>query len=307
MERRNFLSSLGSLVAMGSLSTPAVGFATTGGLTLTDTSEAGLDAYLDELKAQLRRIESARLQSDFRRYFRQRGFPGRMAKDIARTLLVTSAVRDLPPKIQEHPKVQRRLAREAPRIARTVMRLTDFLKGHSKEELADIQAHLKEHPDLGEEITANFTDFTHRQDLPPERREQTRHFMESTAWKMTHQPPNLMLDEYTEKVDRITAAGGFQQEHWEAHYVVVDEESAAEPGADFWADLDFRHPVVAAGLRTMGVGGSFVLGGTAILALGGVSEVFIGVGMTATCVGGGIAFVGLIILFVGMMLDWSGS
>ena len=82
MERRDFLSNLSSLFALGSLGTPLVGHATTGGLTLLDTSESGLDAYLDALKDQIRGIEASRIPSEIKRYFRQRGLPGRMAKDL---------------------------------------------------------------------------------------------------------------------------------------------------------------------------------------------------------------------------------
>ena len=224
MERRDFMTSMGSLMALGTLSTPLVGHATTGGLTPGDLSEEGLDAYMDEVSAQIRRIEATRVDPEIKHHLRQRGMPARLTKDIARMMLVGSAMRDLPPELQEQPKVQRRLLREAPRITRTVMRLTDFLKGHTEEELQAIQKRFQEDPSLGEEAISHYTRWGDRHGLPPERREQTRSFMESATWQFTHQPPSLALRECTDKVDRVCASAGFRQEDWEAHLEVVSSE-----------------------------------------------------------------------------------
>ncbi len=291
MERRDFMTSVGSLMALGTLNTPLVGNATTGGLTPGDLSEEGLDAYMDEVRAQIKRIEATRVQPEVRRHLRQRGMPARLTKDMARMMLVTSAVRDLPPELQKHAKVQRRLRREAPRIGRTVMRLTDFVKGHSPEELQELQAYLQEHPDHGEEITANLTDFTYRQDMPPERREQARQFMESTTWRMTYQSPSLVLNDCTQKIDRIAARSGFQQENWEAHLEVMEPGKSSQLESDEYP----MEPIAESGVRAMGIGLGIGLGGLVLMA----TDVLFVPGAIGTTVGAGLVFIGFLMLIFG--------
>ena len=179
MERRDFMTSVGSLMAFGTLSTPLVGNATTGGLTPGDLSEEGLDAYMDEVSAQIRRIEA-------------------------------------------------------------------------------------------------------------------------TVWKMTHQPPNLVVDDCTQKVDRITAAAGFQQDQWEAHYAVVNEDSKAgfEQSRFESMPVDERHPVVVAGLVIMGIGTGVFGAGLVAMGVAGFEA-----GITATCVWGQIALVGAIVALIGAIIS----
>jgi len=326
MERRDFMTSMGSLMALGTLSTPLVGHATTGGLTPGDLSEEGLDAYMDEVSAQIRRIEATRVDPEIKHHLRQRGMPARLTKDIARMMLVGSAMRDLPPELQEQPKVQRRLLREAPRITRTVMRLTDFLKGHTEEELQAIQKRFQEDPSLGEEAISHYTRWGDRHGLPPERREQTRSFMESATWQFTHQPPRLALRECTDKIDRACANAGFRQEEWEAYLGVEDGGRDSgwggrdsgwgswQPGECLGSPISersigeygptarrSREETLALGLRCIGIGArAFVVGVPfTVLAFSFFPFAIPGAGLTYS--GMATAFLGLMLLIGGLL------
>ncbi len=310
MERRDFMTSMGSLMALGTLSTPLVGNATTGGLTPGDLSEEGLDAYMDEVSAQIRRIEATRVDPEIKRHLRQRGMPARLTKDIARTMLVSSAVRDLPPALQEHAKVQRRLRREGPRVTRTMMRLTDFLKGHSEEELRDIQKLFQEDPSLGEEAISHYTRWGDRHGLPKERKEQTRSFMETTTWQFTHQPPSLLVNECTDKVDRLCASAGFRQEDWEAHLSVEQksfESGQAGPAAaehltqPTWSDSSEVY--LRAAVEQLAIGAGVFGLGWLMLGLGfnGPLSLLVLPGGIATLLGGAMVFVGLLYLLTGLL------
>ncbi len=303
MERRDFMTSVGSLMALGTLSTPLVGHATTGGLTPGDLSEEGLDAYMDEVSAQIRRIEATRVQPEIKRHLRQRGMPARMPKDIARAMLVSSAVRDLPPALQEHAKVQRRLRREGPRLTRTAMRLTDFVKGHTEEELRDIQKRFQEDPSLGEEAISHYTRWGDRHGLPKERKEQTRSFMESATWQLTHQPPSLALSECTDKVDRACASAGFRQEDWEAHLGVVEDDPDSG-----WVALPGADAVTQAGRsanQQIGRGVGFIALGALVFGLGSLVawEVSLMLGVGGCVVGGIMAFYGLMLILGGLIQE----
>jgi len=314
MERRDFMTSVGSLMALGTLSTPLVGHATTGGLTPGDLSEEGLDAYMDEVSAQIRRIEATRVDPEIKRHLRQRGMPARLTKDIARAMLVSSAVRDLPPELQEHAKVQRRLRREAPRVTRTMMRLTDFLKGHSEEEHKEIQQHLRENPDLAEETISHYTRWCDRHGLPPERREQTRSLMESTSWQLTHQPPSTVVSECTDKVDRMCTSAGFRQENWEA-YLSVEQKSFESDQAGSGAVERLTQPkwsdssevYFRGAFEQLAIGGGVLVLGLAMFGYGtssGAYALFLPGGI-ATMLGGAMVFLGLLYLLTAMVKSFN--
>ena len=320
MRRRRLLTSLGAALTLGSLGPPRLAHASAGGMRLLDTSESGLRVYLAELRARLRRIERSRLKPELRRYFRQRGFPARMPKDIARMRLVTSAFHELPEALQEHPRVQLRMAYEAPRIARTVMRLTDLLKGHSEEELDAMKVRLNEHPQLGEDLAVDLMQMASLPDLPAKAMEQDRQALNSAVTELTHGSPSRVVAECIEAVEKECAAAGFQQDQWREHIDPADDEpevlddewrverpdgEAAITGFELSEDEKAALLVIRAAFLTLGLALSTVAGGiglsVVVSALTGDIFFLIVWGGLAIIVGAVLAFLGLALLLVGIL------
>jgi hypothetical protein len=133
------------------------------------------------------------------------------------------------------------------------------------------------------------------------------------AWRLAHQPPSLMLDEYRSKMERVDGSdiAAAARERWlgakvgeGVFWARVAAEERGAPAVAAVADpaTSNRDRTIARGLKGMGIG-LLIFGVGAVLASSGQSALE-GIGPVGLVVGtvGAIWFlVGFLILLVGLL------
>jgi hypothetical protein len=129
-------------------------------------------------------------------------------RKMLRTLFITQSFRDLPVETQLHPAVQDRMAAHLDEIDETVFALTDRLDGMTTEQRRQLRATLRDRPDAAMEIGEVIDQHAAAAGLSRARRKQLRSMMAETAFRLRHEAPGALIDEYTAKVRRMGSQAG---------------------------------------------------------------------------------------------------
>jgi hypothetical protein len=210
-----------------------------------------------------------------------------MLRTSLQSLFLTGMVADLPLEAQIRPEIQLRIERASPIFDEATDRTMAFLKSRTPDDLDRIQSRLQ-NPAVGERIVNMLDERAAEAGISDWRRAHTRAIFKETEWRLRTQPPALLVDEYVEKIERLTASDVLRE--------VRTRDLAARAGEEaFWqqttANLQ-QNTALGRGARVMGYGVLTFAVGALIVAAGAFAGVFV---MTAGAV---IFIVGIIMALV---------
>jgi hypothetical protein len=174
-----------------------------------------------------------------------------------RALLLTASVKDLREADRARPEVQARLDAHAAEVDFAVHGMTRRLTHMPAEELARVQDRLRSDPEMAQRIVDYIDDEARKSDFPLGRRLRLRRLARMALWRLRRQPAELVVQECTDKVQRLTArltpvavkqpfARSRPEDvaYWEAQTLRVVERyqdpSPAAAVADPWATVGQR-------------------------------------------------------------------
>ncbi|MGH7613588.1 MAG: hypothetical protein ACREMW_06045 [Gemmatimonadales bacterium] len=294
MDRRDFI--LNSALGAAGLASGRLGG--TSGLHRPghlDTPTPDVAAYLDRFDQGVGRIEDWSISSSFPDFQGDAFLLDSLGRKSMKTLYATGMFCDLPIECQVHPGMQDRMWAIQPAMDESIAGITNLLGRQAPRDLARVQSALRERPAFVSQVTETLDAEAARSGLSDARRHQFRTQMMQVEWRLQHQPPGLLVNEYLVKVDKV-AASDIQAEARQRWLAAKMGERA------FWqVERTKRQRRISRGLRTMGIG-VLILGASAVLvaatADGGGAGV--GIGLFGATVGSIFILVGLIILLVGL-------
>lgn len=162
-------------------------------------------------------------------------------RKMLRTLFITQSFRDLPVETQLHPAVQARMTSHLDEIDETVFALSDKLDGMTAEQRRQLREKLRDRPDTAMEIGEVIDQHAAAAGVSRARRKQLRSMMSETAFRLRHEAPGALIDEYTAKVARMGSQAGAsaltidlaqrigQRAFWNHHKQVAQAAGAPPP------------------------------------------------------------------------------
>jgi hypothetical protein len=337
MERRDVLKAGAIGVAARAIGTGCATVPHADGGASTAATEPGLGsgtAFLAMLDHQLHHVGQARFVDGFvaaahgttRKPAVQRVVEDHDAqvRRMLRTLLITQGFRDLSVEAQLEPDVQARMVSHLDEIDATVFEVGDRLAALDAADHARVRTALRERPDLAMEIGEAIDAQAAAAGLPRARRRQLRAMMMQTAFRLKHEAPGTLINEYTQKVTRLREDGDQSalalavserighQAFW-AHQKRIAQAPAAPPrpttataapgtpapgtAARPAQPREHKHTVAKVGGAMMGIG--VVVGGVSALILSAGGPFGFVVGITV----GAILFAaGLIVAIIGAII-----
>jgi hypothetical protein len=161
------------------------------------------------------------------------------------TLMVAGAIHDLPLEARAHPEIEARVASVVPRGARSLYGITQHLERMAPAERIMLQRGIARDPELPLRTAEQLDRMASSVELGVRSRYQLRSLATESAWRLSHQPVSLLLDETTARVRKAELrAGGLSEEQrmllaarmqeedeWEeeSEYDEEEEEPAEEP------------------------------------------------------------------------------
>lgn len=211
-----------------------------------------------------------------------------LARVALQALYVTGMLSDLPVEAQADPVFQSRIQAAVPTMDEAADRMTAFLQSRTEAELAHVHEVLR-NTDAGSRIARALDHEAGLCSVSDSRRVHFSRMLDEVQWRMSHQPPALLVDEYLDKTSRLLASN-------------VDAEARkqwlnARVGPLLLATADsgkksLRAKRTSRGLILMGIG-VVVFGAGALIASGGNLS-----GAFAGTVGATLLLIGLITLIV---------
>lgn len=252
-------------------------------------------------------------------------------RKMLRTLFITQSFRDLPVETQLHPAVQERMTGHLDEIDETLFALSDKLAGMTTEQRRQLRTTLRERPDTAMEIGEVIDQHAAAAGVSRARRKQLRSMMSETAFRLRHDAPGALIDEYTAKVTRMGGQAGAsaltidlaqrlgQRAFW-SHQKQIAQAAGAPPATTRGGAPDTQLPVapqpapavtapatkpgsvvVRVGAVMMGIG--VLVFATGALLVASHSDALVAIGLFAGLTGGAVLFAaGLVTLIVGAVI-----
>jgi hypothetical protein len=249
---------------------------------------ADLDEYLARLDAGTERIGRWSTVDVVPDWKGDRAEGDRIARTALQSLFITGMIADLPIEGQMRPEVQRRIQDAIPLMDEATERTTSFLASRTAADLAYVQAGLRDY-DAGAKIFAAVDREAAANGLSDWRRAQTREIFAQAEWRLRNQPPQLIVGEYIDKVEKLGAADIPGETHLRTLAAQAGEKA-------FWehsGEKTLREARLSRGLKVMGFGILIFAGAALLTAAGATPFIFV------ATVGAVTFIVGLIILLVG--------
>ncbi|MBL9103681.1 MAG: hypothetical protein JNL82_22230 [Myxococcales bacterium] len=205
---------------------------------------AELDRGMEHLRCRpvdLGKIAKKTSAANDARVCREDPLDEQLYRSSLRALLLTASVKDLSEADRARPEVQSRLDAHAAEVDFAVHGIQQRLTHMSRDELDRVQRRLREDPELARRIVEHIDDSAGRADIPLGRRLRLRRLAKVALWRLRRQPTDLVIEECTSKLARLTerlgpiaSAAPFARPsaesvaYWEAHTLkVVDRYQAA--------------------------------------------------------------------------------
>jgi hypothetical protein len=273
-----------------------------------------MDAYLARVDAGLASIDAWSPSSVARGSRPDAEQLDTLGRKALKTMYMTAMFSDLPELAQQHPGMQSRLRKTLPIMDEAANGMTDWLASRSPEELARVQAALRDrqHPTM--QVVEAIDEQAARVGVSRRRRLQVRAIATQADWRLRNQDPALLVQETLERVRRVSATDVKREAAEDllaaraGEAIFWQEQLATAPiGGGPGTDPDStrakpRRSTAESGARLMGIGILTFGLGAAATAAGAFPLVFV-----ATA--GAILFViGLVMLLVGLAIgDGRGS
>ena len=262
-----------------------------------------------------------------------------LARKSLRAIYLAGTFHELPEEARAHPGMQARLRRHAAEVDHAVFGTKQLLRELSPREREHLRQALRRDPGLAMKLAETVDGNAASIDVPQRRRRMFRTVVRHASWRLRHQPPNLIIDECVEKVERVARRNGYDEElqrkiaagvaaktFWDAadgqfagqsahRAATVNEPGAQSPASsdDGWVVTGEPEPAPApptprrgrgqgtvnTGLWMMGIALGVGLLGAAIVSGGSLAGAFL---LTAGVI---LFIVGLIVLIVGAIMNAS--
>jgi hypothetical protein len=133
------------------------------------------------------------------------------ARNAVKSLYVTAMFSDLPPEGQSHPGMQRRMMLALPEIDLAASEMDEYFSTHSTADNARLQNFLLSPEDPGLQFLEKFNSTAADLGVCNDRRLQTRAMMTRIMWRLKRQSPELMIQEYELKLEKLQATNGVDE------------------------------------------------------------------------------------------------
>jgi len=250
----------------------------------------------------------------------KRAEANRVARNAVKSLYVTAMFNDLPVDSQLQPSVQKRIQSALPEIDASAKEMDSYLDANFQVSDEEMQACLSRDDDPGMRFLQQFNDLAGAHGVTARRRLQVRAMTTNILWRLKNQPPELLINECNDKMERATTSAGPEaaarrllasrvteeafwswQQQQEGEPEDLSEYSgwSAEPNEDSGELEDGEEKkkdersLATRGARMMGIG-LLIFGVGAALAVGGAWP-----GVIAGTVGAIYFLIGLIKVIVG--------
>ena len=240
-----------------------------------------------------------------------------------RSLLLIGNFGELSVEGQAHPGMQKRLKYSASELDSTLRKIIDKMNSMNTSDRADIKTALTEDDKLGDRVLEAI-DFEAREVGAPQRRRMQLRFMGKRIIKRLKQSPDMMIDEYVAKYEKIVSQPDSDEKMQKLMEGYMGKKAYqarlrnAKKAAKRWEKLkpqeipigyqllkmphedeDPKDDRYRKGLRTLGVGGITTAAGLLLIAIDASYGVIFWIGVVAgVTVGPIIMFVALIMLLV---------
>lgn len=303
VDRRHFLSR-GAVGVSGILAAREASGEVPRDETLPDADRPALppdemDAYLATMDAGAARLAAWPLHESFPGLPADRPELAAVGRAAMHSLYMAGMFGDLPLENQVDRRVQDRLWASQPVMDEALSGIEDYLARRTATDLAGVRETLRSRPEVLHAIIGTVDEEAGRSGVSDARRAQLRTLFTEVGWRLTNQPPELIVREYADKVERVTASDvqSEARRRWLASRVGE---------AAFWqAQESLRKRRISRGLRAMGIGVVLLAGGALLISLGsrgGGNEALLWIGLIPGITGGSIFLViGLITLLAGAL------
>ena len=247
-----------------------------------------MDEYLARVDAGLARIATWSPTAGASSFTGDRAATDALAQRSVQALFLTGMLGDLPIPSQMHPGMQDRVWKAMPMFDEAANGMTSLLTSQTEADLARVQTALKS-ANVRDRLVNSLDAEASKNGVSTARRAQLHDLLQHVTWRMAEQPPSLIVNEYLEKVEKVSDTDVGSEARQRQLAARVGEEA-------FWTmgSGSVRDQRISRGAKTMGIGFiTFALGGAAVAA-GAFPGVF------AMTVGVIVMLVGLIILLVGL-------
>ena len=285
MDRRDFIKK-GALGASGvvGLSRPTPGVA----------SPVDMTAYVERVDTGMARISQWSLADSFPEFTGDPDLLDTLGRKSMQTLYMTGMFGDLPVESQLDVHMQARMWDAQPVMDESLIEMTDFLSRQTPEHLERVRSTLRARPEVLRNISRTLDEEAARSGVSEPRRAQLSKMFGDVGWRMEHQPPPLIVNEYLDKTERVSASDIESEVHQRWMAARLGEKV-------FWqAEASLRDRRISRGLRAMGIG-VLLFGAGALLVSLDAGDVVTAIGLVPGITAGSIFFVvGVIILVVGL-------
>jgi len=190
------------LLKDAAIALPFQGLATAGGLDLAHAGTDDVDYLFAKVDAQVAAFREATQPPKARRYLRSKQAPEDTLYRLFEGLLVTGLARDLPPEVQETPKVQRRLRRTLVRQGRAMLGVRQVLRSTTPTERQEMQRKLADDPAFLDTFWSDCEPWFGPGGVPTERKEQLQDAIEQVRWSLVHGDAEAEVDRQVAQIDR---------------------------------------------------------------------------------------------------------
>ncbi len=254
MERRWFVSHLAGLLSMALGGGTLTGCATVGGVRYGRDLEPR--AVVADWDAQVARLKAHGVPSRMRGQLRALGLPSTLVEDGFGSLLVAAGFRDLPRDLQQDPIIQQRLQEELPRMSSAVLWMTEYLEGLDDRVLRGVGRLLRRGDSPADQLRDEVVEAGVRQDLDPERVDQTLRLVDHVTWRLSHQDPVSVVDDTVHRVDKAVERVGGDRKAWSAAARRFERKPLGE-----YTDREVMTTTKQLGAWTLALGGLMAVGG----------------------------------------------
>jgi hypothetical protein len=135
-----------------------------------------------------------------------------LSRMSVRSLFTSAVFRNMPAEVQLHPAVQERVVAQMPEMDEAIFSMTDRMETVPAAERGLIARGLREDRGLPDRMGQRFDHGMSILEMSYARRTQVRSIFSQVGWRMQRQSPGAVIDEYVDKMSRVTAKIGSQAE-----------------------------------------------------------------------------------------------
>lgn len=161
-----------------------------------------MDAYLAKIDAGMAHIGRSSITAQYPNWRGDRAGADALFRTSLQSMYLTGMFGDLPLKAQLHPGMQDRIWAAMPIMDEAAERTTDFVSSRTTQDLAAVQAALRDRT-LGSSLITSLDGHAASIGLSTERRAQTQVMLGQVEWRLRSQPPGLIVREYLDKVEKL--------------------------------------------------------------------------------------------------------